>query len=109
MVCRSRLQKSAATKVPRLLPVAHHEPYGHMTPAQRTLRNKLRARARQIGDTQDAKGQLSVYHLAQECAYEHWHRMLFARFLAENNTDFSLRLHYFEDAGKTGACRSDTA
>jgi hypothetical protein len=25
------------------------------------------------------------------------------------NTDFSLRLHYFEDAGKTGACRSDTA
>jgi hypothetical protein len=26
-----------------------------------------------------------------------------------SNTDFSLRLHYFEDAGKTGACRSDTA
>jgi GTP-sensing pleiotropic transcriptional regulator CodY len=25
------------------------------------------------------------------------------------HTDFSLRLHYFEDAGKTGACRSDTA
>ena len=50
-----------------------------------TLRNKLRAQARQLGDTQDAKGQLSIAHLAQECAYEHWHRMLFARFLAENN------------------------
>src|SRR5207247_5772688 len=58
---------------------------GHMTPEQRSLRNKLRARARQLGDTQDAKGQLAIKHLAQECAYEHWHRMLFARFLAENN------------------------
>jgi hypothetical protein len=29
--------------------------------------------------------------------------------LDEYYTDFSLRLHYFEDAGKTGACRSDTA
>ena len=24
-------------------------------------------------------------HLIEEVAYEHWHRMLFARFLAENN------------------------
>ena len=24
-------------------------------------------------------------HLVQECAYEHWHRMLFARFLAETD------------------------
>ena len=29
-------------------------------------------------DSQETK------HLVQECAYEHWHRMLFARFLAEN-------------------------
>jgi len=65
--------------------VHHHEPYGHMKPEQRSLRNKLRARARQLGDTQDAKGQLAIHHLAQECAYEHWHRMLFARFLAENH------------------------
>jgi hypothetical protein len=52
---------------------------------QRNLRNKLRAHARQLGDRQDAKGQLAIAHLAQKCAYEHWHRMLFARFLAENN------------------------
>ena len=26
-----------------------------------------------------------IDHLVNECAYEHWHRMLFARFLAENH------------------------
>ena len=67
------------------LAVHHHEPYPHMKPAQRQLRNHLRARARQLGDRQDTKGQLTIVHLAQECAYEHWHRMLFARFLAENS------------------------
>ncbi|MFO0828091.1 MAG: DNA methyltransferase [Phycisphaerales bacterium] len=65
--------------------VHHHEPYPHMKPAQRTLRNQLRARARQLGDRQDGAGRLAIDHLVTECAYEHWHRMLFARFLAENN------------------------
>jgi hypothetical protein len=67
------------------LAVAHHEPYTHMKPEARALRNHLRARARQLGDVQSAKGELGIDHLAHECAYEHWHRMLFARFLAENN------------------------
>ncbi|MFW5753011.1 MAG: SAM-dependent DNA methyltransferase, partial [Planctomycetota bacterium] len=67
------------------LAVHHHEPYGHMTPEQRELRNHLRARARQLGDRQDSSGRLAIDHLAGECAYEHWHRMLFARFLAEND------------------------
>jgi predicted GIY-YIG superfamily endonuclease len=67
------------------LAVHHHEPYPHMKPAQRTLRNHLRARARQLGDQQDKAGRLSIIHLVGECAYEHWHRMLFARFLAENH------------------------
>ena len=66
------------------LAVHHHEPYRHMTPAQRELRNHLRARARQLGDQQDSSGRLAIDHLTRECAYEHWHRMLFARFLAEN-------------------------
>jgi hypothetical protein len=66
------------------LAVHHYEPYPHMKPAQRGLRNHLRARARQLGDRQDSTGRLAVDHLANECAYEHWHRMLFARFLAEN-------------------------
>lgn len=66
------------------LAVHHHEPYSHMKPPQRELRNHLRARARQLGDRQDGSGRLTLDHLAGECAYEHWHRMLFARFLAEN-------------------------
>ena len=66
------------------LAVHHHEPYGHMSPDERKLRNHLRARARQLGDKQNRKSELEITHLVWECAYEHWHRMLFARFLAEN-------------------------
>lgn len=67
------------------LAVHHHEPYPHMEPQARKLRNQLRARARQLGDRQDASGRIAIDRLVGECAYEHWHRMLFARFLAENN------------------------
>ena len=72
------------------LAVHHHAAYPHMKPAQIELRNHLRARALQLGDRKlpkpDAKGKdLDIDHLTDECAYEHWHRMLFARFLAENN------------------------
>jgi hypothetical protein len=66
--------------------LAVHEPkfYPHMSTESQTLRNHLRARARQLGDRQDASGRLAIDHLAAECAYEQWHRILFARFLAEN-------------------------
>lgn len=84
-IAARNLAERAAKKALQSLAVAHHEPYGHMKPEQRSLRKKLRARARQLGDAQDAKGQLTINHLARECAYEHWHRMLFARFLADNN------------------------
>jgi len=67
------------------LAVHNHQPYPHMKPAQRKQRNHLRARARQLGDRQETSGRLAIDHLTGECAYEHWHRMLFARFLAENN------------------------
>jgi hypothetical protein len=67
------------------LAVHHYEPYPHMKPPERVLRIHLRARARQLGDRQDGSGRLAIDHLVGECAYEHWHRMLFARFLAENN------------------------
>ncbi len=65
--------------------VHNYEPYPHQSVGQRKLRNHLRARARQLGDVQNPKGRLEITHLAHECAYEHWHRMLFARFLAEND------------------------
>jgi hypothetical protein len=66
--------------------VHHHEPWPHMSAEDRDLRNQLRAHGRQLGDRRDARRETQeIDHLAQACAYEHWHRMLFARFLAENN------------------------
>jgi hypothetical protein len=45
--------------------MAVHEPkfYPHMKPAQRELRNHLRARARQLGDQQYSSGRLTIDHL----------------------------------------------
>ena len=70
------------------LAVHECEPYGHMSTEQRALRRRLRAHARQLGDPLDARSSSqshAIEGLVQECAYEHWHGMLFARFLAENH------------------------
>ncbi|UAN51596.1 MULTISPECIES: BREX-1 system adenine-specific DNA-methyltransferase PglX [unclassified Serratia (in: enterobacteria)] len=53
--------------------------------AQRKLRNRLRAHARQLGDNLAVNGAQETKHLLAEMAYEQWHRMLFARFLEQNN------------------------
>lgn len=67
------------------LAVGHHEPHGSMSLDDRALRNRLRARGRQLGDVRDKqRGSQSIDRLLHEVAYEHWHRMLFARYLAEN-------------------------
>ena len=66
------------------LAVAEKVVPAHFTEAQRKLRNRLRAHARQLGDERTADGQQEVNLLTEEVAYQHWHRMLFARFLAEN-------------------------
>jgi len=57
----------------------------YLTDEQGDLRNRLRARGRQLGDELKGNGEQETWHLAREIAYEHWHRMLFARFLAEND------------------------
>lgn len=49
------------------------------------LRVRLRAHGRQLGDIRHTDGRQEINHLITETAYEHWHRMLFARFLAENH------------------------
>ena len=49
--------------------VDHREPYLHINPAQRELRNKLRAQARQLGDRQDSSGRLAIDHLVGDCAF----------------------------------------
>ena len=48
----------------------------HLDADQASLRNGLRAKMRQLGGKREL--------LIAECAYEQWHRLLFARFLAEN-------------------------
>ena len=68
------------------LAVHSPEPYGHMGTKQRSQRRLLRIHARQLGDRLDARsGVKSIDRLVHECAFEHWHGMLFARYLAENH------------------------
>jgi len=61
------------------------EPFSHFTPSEKELRNRLRARGRQVGDVRQANKTQSLDHLMHELAYQYWHRMIFARFLAENH------------------------
>ena len=90
------------------LAVHLREPYGHMSSEERTLRRRLRAHGRQLGDRLNARsGTQSIDRLVHECAYEHWHSMLFARFLAENDLliapewgDVAVTLKDCEDLGK---------
>lgn len=65
------------------LTVAAAEPDSSLSEEDRVLRRRLRAHGRQLGDLRQGAEQ-EVGRLAHEVAYEHWHRMLFARFLAEN-------------------------
>src|SRR3954468_18470030 len=59
------------------------EPFEHFSAADKSFRNRLRARGRQAGDRRDeTKGTQEIDRLTEELAYEYWHRMLFARFLA---------------------------
>ena len=81
-----RVAERAATKALDSLAVGSHEPWSGQPTADRALRVKLRARGRQLGDALDPKtGKQTTARLVHEVAYEHWHRMLFARFLAEND------------------------
>ena len=67
------------------LGVGEPTPYAHLTPEERDLRRRLRAHGRSLGDERQVKGVQETLRLMEEIAYQHWHRMLFARFLAENN------------------------
>ncbi len=81
-----RVAEAGARQSIEQLAVHHHEPWSTLGPEQRKLRNRLRAHGRQLGDRLDEqKGTQPIDRLVGECAYEHWHRLLFARFLAEND------------------------
>lgn len=78
--------EAAARAALEHLGVGEAAPYSHLSDPERELRRKLRAHGRQLGDLRNSKTQTQeIDRLLEEVAYEHWHRMLFARFLAENN------------------------
>jgi hypothetical protein len=56
----------------------------YLTDELKALRRRLRAHGRALGDAKAADDTQGMQHLVWEVSYEHWHRMLFARFLAEN-------------------------
>jgi hypothetical protein len=80
------LTESACQAALENLAVHEKEYRSHMTVEQRQLRNRLRARGRAAGDKRnDRTGAQEIGHLIELSAYEHWHRLLFTRFLTENH------------------------
>jgi hypothetical protein len=80
------LAESACSAALENLAVHEKDYRGHMTVEQRLLRNRLRARGRALGDKRDERtGIQGIHHLMELAAYEHWHRLLFTRFLTENH------------------------
>lgn len=79
-----KIATAGATEAIRWLGVAEAKAPDYLDGAGERLRNALRAHARALGDRRDgATGVQAVAKLVEATAYEHWHRMLFARFLAE--------------------------
>ena len=71
-----RAATAGADRALRALSVDQEKKPAHLSPEQSDLRRRLRVVCRRLGSW-DA--------LVRATAYEQWHRMLFARFLAENN------------------------
>jgi hypothetical protein len=92
--CRAALENLAV----------HEKEYRpHMSVDQRLLRNRLRARGRALGDERDATKQTQeIKRLTEDAAYEQWHRLLFTRFLAENNL-----LHTDDEQGNVPVTLAD--
>jgi len=70
-----RAATTGAERALHALSVEQEKKPAHLSPEQNELRRQLRVVCRRLGSW-DA--------LVRAVAYEHWHRMLFARFLAEN-------------------------
>lgn len=79
------IAETAAAEELKRLSVPAKAPADYLNDEQRALRNRLRAHGRVLGDIRRADGDQEIGLLVTEVAYQHWHRMLFARFLAEND------------------------
>ena len=71
-----RVATTGADRALRALSVDQEKKPAHLSAGQSELRRQLRVVCRRLG---------SWDTLVQATAYEQWHRMLFSRFLAENN------------------------
>ena len=82
-----KIATGGARKSLEALAVHEPDPYPHMDEAQRTLRRKLRAQARQLGDGEShtKRGSYEIAHLVEKLAYDQWHRILFAQYLLAND------------------------
>ncbi len=86
--------ESGARSALEQIGVGDANPPEHLTEKDRDLRRRLRIHGRQLGDelfdeptalaAGVRKGTQSIERLVEEVAYEHWHRLLFASYLAEN-------------------------
>ena len=81
-----RIATEGARKSLEALAVHEPEPYPHMGQHQLDLRSKLLAQARQLGDGENPtrRGACEIKRLVEKLAYDQWHRLLFARYLLEN-------------------------
>ena len=79
------IAETAARAALEQLGVGEAAPFEYLSEDERVLRRKLRAHGRQLGDQLHSDKEQTLDLLIEEVAYEHWHRMLFARFLAESN------------------------
>jgi len=66
------------------LAVAEGRAPDYLSDDHKALRRRLRAHGRALGDAKADDDTQAVQQLVWEVAYQQWHRMLFARFLAEN-------------------------
>lgn len=78
------IAEQAAEQALKRLAISDKQVPDYFSDEQRTLRNRLRAHGRQLGDLRKENGEQPINKLVTEVAYEHWHRMLFARFLEQN-------------------------
>ena len=79
------IAENAARAALEQLGVGEPNALAHLSSHERQLRRELRIHGRQLGDSLNGGKIQTMGRLIEEVAYEHWHRMLFARFLAENN------------------------
>jgi Eco57I restriction-modification methylase len=76
-----KIAEEGAEQSLKRLAVDAPRPHDALTSEERKLRVSLRAHSKQLGDRLGER----PTRLIQAVAYEHWHRLLFARFLIEND------------------------